>query len=325
MRILITVLFSLFLGKLDAQVLAGPYAPPAGQNNSTAIHKDSTILVGWATSSTLTRGNQDISNPSLGVTTIGTSNSATDKSGTNGVVSLGDGGSAILTFDGKITNGPGADFAVFENSFDNLFLELAFVEVSSDGIIFYRFDAVSLTDTDIQTETFGNTDATNLYNLAGKYRGQYGTPFDLDELNGISGLDINQVTHIKIVDVVGNISNSSYSTSDSQGNTINDPWPTPFPSSGFDLDAIGVINFIPTSIEDFNKTLTIGLYPNPVKNIIHFDTQVEYHYSLSNINGYTIKNGLLRNELDVSDLKTGVYFIHIFSDKKSIVKKIIKK
>jgi hypothetical protein len=325
-RILITILFSLFLNKFYAQVLVGPYAPPAGQQNSTAIHKDSTVFIGWAYTCSLVRGYQDISNSSLGLTTVGTNNSATEKSGLNGVVSLGDAGSATLTFNGKITNGIGADFAVFENSFSDDFLELAFVEVSSDGINFFRFESVSLVSVDVQTSGFGVTDATEIYNLAGKYRGQYGTPFDLDELNGISGLDINAISHVKVIDVIGNI-NSTYASYDSQNNIVNDPWPTPFPSGGFDLDAVGVINFIPTAIKEESYSLNLSSYPNPVLNILNFDLEenMKYKFILSDINGRDIKQGQLDNELDVSNLNSGIYFLKISTGERFVIKKIIKK
>ena len=36
--------------------------------------------------------------------------------------------------------------------------------------------------------------------------------------------------------------NNLYASYDSQGNIINDPFPTPFETGGFDLDAIGVIH-----------------------------------------------------------------------------------
>ena len=72
-----------------------------------------------------------------------------------------------------------------------------------------------------------SVNATEIYNLAGKYRAQFGTPFDLEELTGITGLDVNNVTHVKIIDVVGSL-NESYASYDSQGNIINDPFPTPF-------------------------------------------------------------------------------------------------
>ena len=249
MRPILLIICILLLGELFAQ-----YSPAAGQIGSTAIHKDSSMFVGWATNSVIERGWQNIANISAGKTTAGDSLSPTGKSGISGVVSLGDNGSAILTFDGVIKDGPGSDFAVFENSFDGLFLELAFVEVSSDGINFFRFDAVSLTDTTIQTNSFGNTDATKIYNLAGKYRAQYGTPFDLNELVGIPGLDVNNVSHVKVIDVVGKIS-EPFATFDSQNHAVNDPWPTEFPVGGFDLDAVGVINFSPTSIDGLSLSL----------------------------------------------------------------------
>ena len=58
---------------------------------------------------------------------------------------------------------------------------------------------------------------------------------------GITNLDINNITHVKIIDVIGSI-NQSYASYDSQGNIINDPFPTPYETGGFDLDAIGVIH-----------------------------------------------------------------------------------
>ncbi|MDA3833964.1 MAG: hypothetical protein PF495_11260, partial [Spirochaetales bacterium] len=59
------------------------------------------------------------------------------------VVSLGRGGSITMTFDPPVENGNGWDFAVFENAFNDYNLELAYVEVSSNGNDFVRFDTVS--------------------------------------------------------------------------------------------------------------------------------------------------------------------------------------
>ncbi|MBN4049634.1 T9SS type A sorting domain-containing protein [Bacteroidales bacterium AH-315-N07] len=250
----------------------GPYAPPAGQSGSTAIYKDSSVLSAWATNSTVVRGPMDISDPGAGDASTGTPEDATGKSQEKGVVSLGDGGYATLTFDGAIYNGPGYDFAVFENSFDDDFLELAFVEVSSDGVNFFRFDAVSLTQDTAQVGTFDSINATNLYNLAGKYRGAYGTPFDLEELSETPGLNIDSVTHVKIIDVTGSI-NDPYATYDSWGNKVNDPWPTPFAPGGFDLDAVGVINFYSaTGINSPKEKIVMKIYPNPVASNIYLET-----------------------------------------------------
>ena len=81
-------------------------------------------------------------------------------------MSLGDGGVAILTFKYPIKNETGNDFAVFENSFNDTFLELAFVEVSSDGIHYFRFPAVSNTQDTLQMGNDASIDARHLNNLA---------------------------------------------------------------------------------------------------------------------------------------------------------------
>ena len=113
--------------------------------------------------------------------------------------------------------------------------------MSSDGSHFSRFPAVSLTPSDIQTDPFGLLDTTNLHNLAGKYRRGFGTPFDLGTLLPSATLDINAITHVRVVDVVGSI-DAPFSTLDSLGNIVNDPWPTNFETGGFDLDAVAVLH-----------------------------------------------------------------------------------
>lgn len=245
------------------------FAPPAGQPGSTAIAHDSPLFVAWASGCTITRGYQDISNPNLGYANYGESTAALGVAGDGSLVSLGDGGSAILTFDSPITNAEGWDFAVFENGMSDDFLEFAFVEVSSDGINFFRFPATSNTQDTIQTSGFGSTDATKVNNLAGKYRALYGTPFDLEELEAIDGLDINAITHIKIIDVVGCIQ-EQYATHDQYGHIINDPWSTPFPSSGFDLDAVGVIHTLTSSMPNEHMISSVRIAPNPIKNNAQF-------------------------------------------------------
>ena len=203
----------------------------------------------WANSvDSFTRGPQDISNPNSPLASYGSPSAALGPvSGPSTVVSLGDGGSITLGFATPIANGPGADFAVFENGFLSgapglAYLELGFVDVSSDGVNFFRFPSVSQTQTSTQVGAFGLLDASNLNNLAGKYIGGYGTGFDLSELAGVSPLlDIDHIVDVRITDVVGSI-NPLYGSRDSLGNLINDPFSTPFASSGFDLDGVGVIH-----------------------------------------------------------------------------------
>jgi hypothetical protein len=151
------------------------------------------------------------------------------------IVCLGNGGTITMTFAVPIADGPGWDFAVFENAVNNTFLELAWVEVSSDGTNFFRFQNHSLTPEPVTA--FGEVYATNVAGLAGKYELEYGTPFDLRELPGDPGLDKTNVRWVRLIDIVGD-----GSCTDSFGHIIYDPHPT-IGSAGFDLAAVGVVNF----------------------------------------------------------------------------------
>lgn len=204
-------------------------------------------------------------------------------------------GSITVSFDTAITNGTGADFAVFENAFTSnyntsgggiagqVFAELAYVEVSTDGVHFARFLNVSLTEAAVGM--YGNVDPSNIFNLAGKsanaYGESWGTPFDLDTLIDATAilsalaaaevsltsdnltslqlaieanqllidqgfLNLAEINYIRLVDIPGN---GSYL--DSLGNPIYDAWYT-FGSGGFDLDAVGAINVVP-------EPTTVGL------------------------------------------------------------------
>jgi len=228
---------------------AGPFAPTAGQPGSTAIAASDPAFVGWATGyQNLVRGPQNIAIPAGPLASFGSGANAlgpADATLANGgpIVSLGDGGQITLTFDKPITNGPGYDFAVFENGFADEFLELAFVEVSTNGLDFVRFPAISLTPTATQVGSFDPVDPTNVDNLAGKYRAGFGTPFDLAAISGLSpAVNPAEINFVRIIDVVGSLTLGSV---DSLGNPVNDPYPTAFASGGFDLDAVGVINAVP--------------------------------------------------------------------------------
>lgn len=210
---------------------AGSYAPAAGQPGSTAISMNSNTIDGWATKYTSYTPGSNAAAPFIDpAQALGPASGVpTD------VVSLGDGGSIVLTFAAPIANGAGADFAVFENSFADNFLEVAFVDVSSDGTNFFRFPSFSQTANPVPA--FGTLDPTNLDGLAGKYRGGFGTPFDLEVFSSVAALNITRITHIRIVDVLGD-----GSVKDSLGRPIYDPTPTQM-SGGFDLDGVGVMYF----------------------------------------------------------------------------------
>jgi hypothetical protein len=298
------------------------YSPPAGWPGSIAIHKDSSIFKSWASQCTVTRGWMDSSDPSLGYASTGDDNYATGVADGLQVVSLGDGGSALLQFPEPISNGPGFDFAVFENSFDDQFLELAFVEVSSNGMNFVRFPSVSLTPTANQVGPFDYLDTELIHNLAGKFRVFYGTPFDLEEIKDSANLNVNAITHVRIVDVVGRI-HPEMGSYDAWGNLINDPWPTPFPSGGFDLDAVGVINESESQNIASHASASLQIYPNPVK--AGQPVLMKNHYSVTDEiiircktpDGRTVQESTLSaaQTFDTRSLLPGVYIIERVSKK----------
>jgi hypothetical protein len=316
----------LFLMLWSLSIFAqGPFAPPAGHVNTTAIHKDSSAFVDWAINCVVVRGKKDIAVQGSDTTSVGTAANALGKADGNQVVSLGDGGSATLSFNAAIYNGAGADFAVFENAFNATFLELAFVEVSSDGQHFFRFPSESLSDTTIAVGSFGSIDARNIHNLAGKYQSQYGTPFDLDDLLGTPGLDVNNVTHVRIVDVVGSL-DPNYATRDSQGRKINDQYPTAFPSGGFDLDAVGVIHTQAVGLKELAKE-KLNLYPNPATNYLKVDREwVGADYELTNLNGQLVRQGQIsqQQQLRIENLNPGYYLLKLYEEKRIGTAKILK-
>ncbi|MEJ6588960.1 MAG: T9SS type A sorting domain-containing protein [Crocinitomicaceae bacterium] len=280
------------------------YAPEPGAAGSTAIHKDSLAIARWADQVTVNRGYKDIQQPELGLTDYGQDLDATGIAD-NMVVSLGDGGSAIANFSNPIQNEDGPDFAVFENGFSDHYMELAYVEVSSNGIDYTRFQSISEIPNDIQIDNFTFSDCRYVNNLAGKYRVYYGTPFDLSDLEGSPGLDLNHIISIRIIDVVGCIA-PTFSSYDSEGNTINDPYPTNFDSGGFDLDAIGIMNSLDLSIEE-NK-FKAGVFPNPVKDILYLKGFTNEEKHIVNPMGALVLD-FYGDRAHVGQLRPGVYYL----------------
>ncbi len=300
---------------------AGPFCGIVGTEGCTAIPANSTAIKGWATACTVELGPQNISIEGSPLVSYRNAQEAVGPCTMNdnlSVVALGDGGSATVTFEHPIMNGDGPDFAVFENSFDDYFLELAFVEVSSDGVRFVRFPATSLTQTVHQVVS--RVDASFINNLAGKYKMGYGTPFDLEELRDSAGIDINNITHVRVVDVVGSI-NPQYATYDAFGHMVNDPWPTNSHSSGFDLDGVAVLNQNLNGIE--NADIEVSIYPNPVANVMNISLANAAEARLMDINGRTVATFTLSagsNSLNIASLPAGVYMLNVDGNVKKIVK-----
>lgn len=307
------------------------FAPASCFPGTTAMHADSSAFVAWATGCTVERGLMRINKPNLGYASFGEEALVAGvPGGTFDVVSLGDGGSATVTFASPIYNGEGPDFAVFENGLHPdtdstmtlYFLELAFVEVSSDGVNFFRFPAVTKVPFEKQVGGFDALNPAQIHNFAGKYEAFYGTPFDLDEVEDNALLDKNKVTHVRIIDVVGCIK-PEYTTYDSEGNPVNDPWPTGFDTGGFDLDAIGVIHDLAHNDVAETESETVSMYPNPVKNQLYVTAENLQSVEVYNIVGQQVMV-TEKDVVDMSALTEGIYFVRVISDGKMITKRIVK-
>lgn len=201
---------------------------------------------GWASSvDEINIGPRDITQPSMGQASWGQEADVVGPALGDGntCLSLGEEGSITLGFNPSIGNGPGDDFAIFENGFyglEGLFAELATVEVSSNGVDFARFEVETLNPSPVSA--FGFLVPTLYAGFAGLDSVGLGTGFDLSELQGhalaTAGLlDLQDVGYVRVTDVIGD-----GLLLDDFGNAIYDPYPTPFQSSGFDLDGVGVIH-----------------------------------------------------------------------------------
>ena len=247
-------------------VRAGIYSGPQDTANSIdgAIPSNSPRFVEWANNiSSLASGLTHFA--PRGSTTISLTdyNSLGDLDAAQ--IANGDSpGFLTVTFPHGVTNGAGADFAIFENGFTfgspyGLFVDLAYVEVSTDGVQFARFPNLSLNTAPVQgSGAFAGYDMSNVWNLAGKHAQSFGTPFNLDDLvtNALvlSGeVRLNDIQYVKIVDIPGN-----GAFKDSLGNGILDNWLTSG-TGGFDFRlpvglGVGVLNAVPEA----NSIVLVG-------------------------------------------------------------------
>ena len=303
----------------------GPFCGAVGTDGCNAIAANDNQFVAWATGAVITRGPQMIGNPDSPLASHGDETNAIGPATLNNsydAVSLGDGGSALLTFERPIRNGEGPDFAVFENDNTGGFLELAFVEVSSDGVHFVRFPSTSLTPTDVQVGSFGTVDPTFINNLAGKFCIGYGTPFDLQELADSANLNIDSIVYVRVIDVIGTI-DPQYATYDAFGHIVNDPWPTNFASSGFDLSGVGVIHQKPVGIENHEMPQAFA-YPNPCTGTLYIINENSERIELYNMSGKlleVVNDGNTQVTLNMQSYPAGLYMLKVGNGVQKILKK----
>lgn len=322
--------FILILTLLPGFLHAQSFHPAPGNAGTNAIKKDSSCFVSWASGGTVTRGFLDIAD-----TTILTSGSNRASYGNlnlalgpatgnvTDVLSLGDSGVATLSFDRFIMDGPGYDFAVFENGFMDNYIEMAHVEVSSDGVHFFRFPSTTEVPLTTQSSNGTYTDCRMINNLAGKYRIGYGTPFDLSDLPNDANLNKSAVTLVRIIDVIGAV--SGHVTTDQFGTVINDPYPTAFESGGFDLEAIGIINGT-LGLTDLER-MNVSAFPNPATDRLQITLPGKASLSIYSPDGRLL---LTKDHLDftvvpLTEFAPGTYHLRVIQEGKQQTLNILKK
>jgi hypothetical protein len=136
---------------------------------------------------------------------------------------------------------------------------------------------------------------------------------------------------VKIIDVIGSI-DSNFCNYDQYLNKINDPFPTPFPSSGFDLDAVGVINQGPLNIilensENILENFRVinGMVVFDLKSVQKADFKVEiFDLSGKIIFQKNYKNNLEATQnIDIQSFKNGIYLLNISTQSQSITQKFV--
>ena len=112
-----------------------------------------------------------------------------------------------------------------------------------------------------------------------------------------------------VVGVVGSI-DPLYASYDVNNHPINDPWPTPFSSGGFDIDASGVLHQNPLSISEYKEEL---VFPNPIS--VSGTLHIKSKHTVASIKlfdnlgkSYVFKNSSSLNLAELN-LSTGVYVL----------------
>ena len=98
------------------------------------------------------------------------------------------------------------------------------------------------------------------------------------------------------------------------------------------ITSIGVIEqlIFEDNIKDIETNNNVNVYPNPVNDILYIATETEVEevvvYDIYGRvqNLRNLETQKLRNSIDLSELKSGIYFVKINTEKGNIVKRIIK-
>ena len=102
---------------------------------------------------------------------------------------------------------------------------------------------------------------------------------------------------------------------------VQDYFDTHFPDDGSDL-----LGIAPDPGTKFDESITA--YPNPVRDIIHIKIPSHtpnFQANVQDLTGRTVLvDGVGNSEMDVSQLKAGVYFLNVKFENRTIIRKFVK-
>ena len=236
------------------------------------------------------------------------------------VHSLGIGGSLTLGFSATIVDGPGADFLVAENpfyvTFQSTFAEVAFVEVSSNGVDFARF-ASAYYGAQVEPGSFGTVAVGSYDNLTGQTPSALasnpladpqdvveggGDAFDLATLQShplvVQGLvDLHAITQVRLVDARSGVD------VDSRGVTIRDAG-----AGSADIDAVTVIHHN-GNVTGSGPLVDLQVLPDGT-----FTLRIEDPDGWQDLDGSSLRMALFGQPLDPAQLLSGMLVIGADSD-----------
>ena len=77
-------------------------------------------------------------------------------------------------------------------------------------------------------------------------------------------------------------------------------------------------------IEEVSLELSDLVYPNPASNALSFKSNfMNYDFKIFDLNGSLVMNGISSNDIDISDLRRGVYHLILFLDKPKKIRLVI--
>lgn len=225
------------------------------------------------------------------------------------VCSIGIGGEIVVGVkSGKVYNGEGPDFIIFENAFERqfdsvVFAEPAVVSVSQNGIDFIEFPFNEWTLEGLAGKTPVNGSADSFDYLASG-----GDAFDLSDL----GLDY--ITHIKIRDT------SRIITKDE----LHPFYQPEFIVTGFDLDAISIL--YPNQTTYIEDELQSDFVLRDLSDCITVETDSNFEVRLYNTLGIEILSVSADSFISIDKLilPKGLLIIRIEKSGKTYTRKITR-